>query len=135
MPAMQFCIGFSDAEETRWNEISGRDRYMTNKYRCETCQKRAGKLICNTFVNEADGDISGVLWSTSIIGCASHSDFQSERDNMLDDLIQNVSERIKELKEMRAKDVYDDCTILALVGENQAMWAQLKELRQAGEQK
>jgi hypothetical protein len=57
-----------------------------NQYRCETCQKRAGKLICNTFVNEANGDISGVLWSTSIIGCASHSDFQSERDKVLDEL-------------------------------------------------
>jgi hypothetical protein len=54
-----------------------------NQYRCETCQKRAGKLICNTFVNETNGDISGVLWSTSIIGCASHSDFQSERDNYI----------------------------------------------------
>jgi hypothetical protein len=66
-------------------------------------------------------------------GSTCNSDFQSERDKVLDDLIQNVSERIKELKEMRAKDVYDDCAILALVGENQVMWAQLKELRQAGE--
>jgi hypothetical protein len=61
---------------------------------------------------------------------------QAEREKVLDELIQNVSERIQELKKlMPVENDYDRCVKHALLGENQAMWAQLKELRQEGKEK
>jgi len=47
------------------------------------------------------------------------------------DVLELITARIAELqKELPGKTAKDMCVTLALIGENQAMWAQIKELRQ-----
>ena len=54
------------------------------------------------------------------IGCASHS--------ASSEVLELIPARIAELqKELPGKTAKDMCVILALIGENQAMWAQIKE--------
>ena len=55
-----------------------------NQYRCETCKNYEdddGKSACNI----REEWISTDVWNwIKVVGCASHSDFQSERDKVLD---------------------------------------------------
>ena len=53
-----------------------------NQYRCETCQKKDCCL---------KDDLQSQFFSTQM-GCASHSDFQSEREKVLDELAKWVRE-------------------------------------------
>jgi len=62
---------------------------MTSKYTCKTCTNTECDLHADNpgNINEDTGDTYGHFhWYYSIIdkkGCASHSDFQSERDKVL----------------------------------------------------
>ena len=49
-----------------------------NPYRCETC-KMNKRTECPAFCCEK--------FMINLVGCASHSDFQSERDKVLDELL------------------------------------------------
>ena len=83
-----------------------------NQYRCETCNHKDNgwcELLNRIlYFNESD--------FISEVGCASHSDFQSERDKMLDELEQRITEEepvflftilgyIKELRRAGEPDV------------------------------
>jgi len=78
-----------------------------NQYRCETCKKehhyadmgyRSQVLIC-------EGEELSINCEnfTECRGCASHSDFQSERDKVLDDLTEWVKNWI--WYDMPCKDI------------------------------
>jgi len=65
-----------------------------NQYRCETCKKRTTvtcpiqEEVAYYKVKEYVTVPTGWEVLTSIIGCASHSDFQNQRDIVLDDFYQ-----------------------------------------------
>lgn len=59
-------------------------------------------------------------------GCMKHSNFKEPIDLVLQTII---SARIVELKDMLTKNPHDP-VILALLGENQALWAQLTLLQE-----
>ena len=65
-----------------------------NQYRCETCEHRFTpdywKDGCNRFGKTFVSDDEMRFIFT--YGCASHSDFQSERDKMLDELEKRITE-------------------------------------------
>ena len=59
---------------------------IPNQYRCETCknmiasENRKGFLKCN-LSNYLLNSNTNIIEMTRIVGCASHSEFQSERDS------------------------------------------------------
>ena len=65
-----------------------------NQYRCETCKNYEdddGKSACNI----REEWISTDVWNwIKVVGCASHSDFQSERDKVLEALKKDLQTRI-----------------------------------------
>lgn len=74
-----------------------------NKYRCETCRKYpAGSIFdgdCpQCWILPYKWDVPIDIWAaiTSMIGCALHSDFQSEREQVLDELIRDITIKIKD---------------------------------------
>ena len=84
-----------------------------NQYRCETCKNRKtiyGEYACEVVSRKMTKCF--YEWVTKV-GCASHSDFQSERDKMLDELEKRITE----------EELVFLFTILGYI----------KELRQAGE--
>jgi hypothetical protein len=65
-----------------------------NQYRCETCKKRT-TISCpiqdeSDYYKVKEYVTAPTGWEilTSVIGCASHSDFQSEREKVLDEAIE-----------------------------------------------
>jgi len=98
-----------------------------NPYRCETCSYHPlhGKILkCPYDGAGIDEQIYYTLKEemrlpraaelfTSIVGCASHSDFQSERDKVLDELEKRITEE-------------EPVFLFTILG-------YIKELRQAGE--
>jgi hypothetical protein len=78
-----------------------------NQYRCETCKRRIGPIDSS---NDCPGGIRSHLdvpwlWLIEQIGCASHSDFQSERDTISKELALELC--IDARKDVRDK-VLDD---------------------------
>jgi hypothetical protein len=81
-----------------------------NQYRCETCKYKHPHLIEGL---KPDCEKSSWLLTKETIevieevGCASHSDFQSERDKVLDDLLERTKTGYhlthKDIKELRQK--------------------------------
>ena len=82
--------------------------------RCETCTKQLCHFHPNNnyWKNLSNGYLHFFYDATNLLGCASHSDFQSERDKMLDILDEwlnsddhlslykwEVREKIRELRQ------------------------------------
>jgi len=88
-----------------------------NQYRCETCKyfKRAiGKGDVKGFCELKKPYLTLLDVSFSVIalkGCASHSDFQNQREKVLDDVIHEISQAAPE---MEGKKLF--ITVLALCG-------------------
>jgi len=60
-----------------------------NHYRCETCKHRWGNDKCPIKLTDIYGGTNiykELKYVIDSCGCASHSDFQSERDKVLDEL-------------------------------------------------
>jgi hypothetical protein len=105
-----------------------------NQYRCETCNHLASdrRNYCNFLKNEIH---SSPLIFIELCGCASHSDFQSERDKVLDELI-TYAESCRSENESRGRLEHDEIIIAALAGAALAfagMKDKIKELRREGE--
>jgi hypothetical protein len=78
-----------------------------NKYRCETCTRRIG---CGG-TDDCPGGIPSHLdvawmWLIEQIGCASHSDFQIERD--IDEWCKVHAEVIKDIQTSAYREGYHD---------------------------
>jgi len=112
-----------------------------NQYRCETCKYRwnlpKGNL-CPFQKEEVYYKLkeevfipSGTDLFTSIVGCASHSDYQSERDKVLDELDKRCDDWISQIKEIDI-DGYSDPTAVEKIDLLQYIKGELEELR-AGE--
>jgi len=67
-----------------------------NKYQCETCKKphRVPNGLSRFPIFECCGDEMpfDTAISTAIRGCASHSDFESERDKVLKRMLECISQ-------------------------------------------
>ena len=106
-----------------------------NQYRCETCTKRdqQGYGWCryaNAHVNPPN-TISVIAEFTERCGCTLHSDFQNQREKVLDGLDGLRKYANGEYKEADLSDNEHDLRI-HLEYENR-IWGIMKELRQAGE--
>ena len=67
-----------------------------NQYRCDNGCKYFEQHYCN-FLHDRLANIEIV--HIERVGCASHSDFQSERDKVLDIVADIINNRITELRE------------------------------------
>jgi hypothetical protein len=65
-----------------------------NQYRCETCQYNLKAKAEPPYIwcSKSEELLVGrnAQKIISVVGCASHSDFQSERDKVLDDVISHL---------------------------------------------
>ena len=62
-----------------------------NQYRCETCNRRVGAGGINDCPIGIPHHLDAPrVWLIEKIGCASHSDFQSERDKVMDETSNGV---------------------------------------------
>jgi hypothetical protein len=109
-----------------------------NQYRCETC-----KTCCPYNFNKSDDErefdfderirYGNIRLHTKKKGCASHSDFRSERDKVLELLNDLRRYANGEYKEADLSDNEHDLRIHLEYGNR--IWGIMKELRQqAGEQ-
>jgi hypothetical protein len=110
---------------------------MTEILRCATC-KNTKCWLCKGNVyydrvmalntceaREHKQDIGLFRDFVKLNGCVLHTDFKIP----IEKFITIISDRIVELKDMLHKNPHDP-VLLALIGENQAMWAQLKLLEE-----
>jgi hypothetical protein len=106
-----------------------------NQYRCETCKNR-GCPLPKYYSDNSEKFETGIMYSLSkMVGCASHSDFKSQRDKVLDEGIAKIQERIDRIFEGYRGETNENITHTPYnmangMGEAQKI---LKELRQAGE--
>jgi hypothetical protein len=110
-----------------------------NQYRCETCDYRSDRkrgIECPYDKEEVYYKLKeemsfprGAWLFTSVVGCASHSDFRSERDKVLEDHIEPYIERIrvssKSLKHAPLRKIISVSLLIAA--------EHYEKLRQAGE--
>ena len=100
-----------------------------NQYRCETCEHRFTpdywKDGCNRFGKTFMSDDEMRFIFT--YGCASHSDYQSERDKVLDKLIK-MYQREEHLVGMMERKEFADGQLFEINYILKTLW----ELRQAG---
>jgi hypothetical protein len=74
---------------------------MTSQYRCETCKNEGcdNHLKQVEFYEQYGNVIAGIIRDNqrlfSEYGCASHSDFQSEREKVLDEATELLFEQFK----------------------------------------
>ena len=106
-----------------------------NQYRCETCTRRDQKgygwcRYANAHVNPPNC-VSAIAEFTSRCGCTYQSDFQSERDKVMDEFVLITKHEYRLLEWVFGKldeGRYSDALAEIITGVEQR-----EELRQAGE--
>jgi hypothetical protein len=67
-----------------------------NQYRCETCTKQACHFHPNNNYWKVTSVILKIVEAIECVGCASHSDFQSERDKVLETVLDIIHEETEQ---------------------------------------